>query len=116
MVNTFIVYYKQTNSNKFIPDYKSSAESLDISRLRKQCVEAKQILNILLAFRKLLKLHKFSTSFTFKKFNDSQSSLLDVQKNFLERISIIKKIRKEYLDLDFRFAKINSIIFPYVKR
>lgn len=114
MVNTFIVYYTFTN-NKFIPDYKKSAESLDISRLRKQCVEAKQILNILLSFRKLLKLYEFPKELKFKKFDDRTSTPIEIQCSFLERISIIKKIRKIYLDLDFRFAKINNIIYKFPK-
>lgn len=103
MVNTFVTYRKKIG-NEYIPDYEKSAESLDVPRLRKQCVEAYQILNIL---RHLKKIAKLENKELFQPIeNEWGESPEYIYSSFLKRVEWCKSIRKEYLVLDYRYAKI----------
>jgi len=96
MVNTFITH----------KNLKKSAKSLDLPRLRKQCVEAYQILNI------LEQLHKISKSLGWEKCKSVNNEELsfDIDKQvelYLKRVEWVKKTRKDYLKLDFRYMEQN---------
>lgn len=105
MVNTFITYRKKVRENSYIPDYQKSAESLDIPRLRKQCVEAYQILNILRHLKKIAKLENISS---FGEVCDSSPE--NIYSSFLKRVEWCKSLRKKYLASDYRYAKIEGKI------
>jgi hypothetical protein len=113
MVNTFITYQKK-NGNEFIPDYRKTAWSLDKRRLLKQCVEAYQILNILRHLKKVAKLEGWEL---YSLFNDgsANSSPKNIYFTFLERVEWSQTIRKKYLGLDYRYAKINGKIQKFPK-
>lgn len=94
MVNTFL-----TSKN-----YSKSARRLDISRLRKQCIEAKQILNILEQILHIVDLEGWEPQ----------------PDKYIPRIHWIKQIRRKYLDLDYRYVyqnnrivKVNVSSLPY---
>ena len=111
MVNTFITYRKK-DGNDYLPDYKKSAESLDIMRLRKQCVEAYQILNILKSLDKISELENFPN---FNIFNDSKSTNEIISKNFLDRVEWSKNIRKRYVELEYRYGCIEGSYIKFPK-
>lgn len=107
MVNTFITHREKVREGVYRPDYKKSAEALDIPRLRKQCVEAYQILNILRHFKKIAKLEKLPL---FQKVEEEEDSPEKIYSSFLERVEWCKTIRKNYLALGYRYAKIEGKI------
>jgi hypothetical protein len=94
MVNTFVTSQ----------ELKKSARNLDLQRLRKQCVEAYQILNI------LQQLHKISKELEWKKSKSvtKEETTYDIDKQvelYLKRVEWVKKTRRDYLKLDFRFIE-----------
>jgi len=114
MVNTFITYRKRYGSD-YKPAYFRSAQSLDIPRLRKQCVEAYQILNILRHIHKICKLLELNSSENLFDIDESKLSNLELYHLILKRTEWVKSVRKEYLSRDFRFAKIDGSILKFPK-
>lgn len=91
MVNTFVTYRKRIG-NKFIPDYRRSAQNLDTIRLWKQCIEASQILSILEDLRSIVEYFGWEECPTSEDPIDS----------FLKRCEWVRNIRTRYLKLDSR--------------
>jgi hypothetical protein len=94
MVNTFVTSQ----------ELKKSARNLDLQRLRKQCVEAYQILNI------LQQLHKISKELEWEKSKSvtKEETTYDIDRQvelYLKRVEWVKKTRRDYLKLDFRFIE-----------
>jgi hypothetical protein len=115
MVNTFITYRKRHGSG-YKPAYYRSAQSLDIPRLRKQCVEAYQILNILRHIHKICKLLNLSSEKDFLfDIDETKLSSLELYNLILKRTEWVKFVRKEYLSKDFRYAKIDGSIVTFPK-
>lgn len=102
MVNTFITRKKKI-SGKYFPDYSSSAKDLDTLRLRKQCVEATQILNILQQVNQVIEWEGWSplTSATLK---EQLMSPQEQAKIYTSRISSYLNVVRRYLSLDYRYV------------
>jgi len=92
MVNTFITH----------KDYKKSAKCLDNKRLLKQCLEAKQILDILTHFAMIVELENYSI--TDNKFQTSPTFTPKL-------ISEFHGVCKKYLRLKYRYCVINGVCF-----
>lgn len=114
MVNTFVTYRKRCESG-YKPAYYRSAQSLDIPRLRKQCVEAYQILNILRHIHKICKLLNLNSEDILFDIDESKLSSLELYHLILKRTEWVKFVRKEYLSKDFRYAKIDGSIVTFPK-
>jgi len=115
MVNTFITFRKKiSGSDKFTPDYKKSAQSLDRQRLLKQCVEAYQILNILIQLHTIAKLEGWEDSLPVE--TNEESFHPDIQtKRYLSRVQWVKNTRKKYLALSYRYTRIKGEILKFPK-
>ena len=114
MVNTFVTIRKKVFTGKYIPDYRASARTLDLLRLRKQCVEAYQILNILEHLQKLSQLEGWDL-FEPVLLNEDELPPEEQATRYLERVRWVKDIRKRYLALDYRYVEINGELFTVPK-
>jgi hypothetical protein len=138
MVNTFItrrrrvVDAKTKQFKRYKPDYAGSAKDLDVQRLRKQCVEAYQILNILLQLREIARLSKSfynlasnSCPQEFKMLrlplnipetlSECHHPIAKIADNHKQQIGILMDIRKRYLDGPTRFLMINGVLHECFK-
>lgn len=95
MVNTFIVS----------ENYEESASLLNLIRLRKQCVEANQILNILLQIKDIC-------TFENWKYNNKP---INNAKEYIKRVAWLKEIRTRYLCLSYRYVVSNGVVNKCVK-
>ena len=106
MVNTFVTFCTDSKT----PNYKKCAQNLDNGRLWKQVLEAKQILDILLA------LHFIADYFGWEKMpKGNPSNPQKIAKLFLKRAEWVKTTRKRYLDLDIRLMEKRSKIMEIPK-
>jgi len=108
MVNTFITRRRKVGK-KFFPDYHSSAKDLDIQRLRKQCVEATQILNILQQVNKIIKLEGWKPIGSASL----QEQIFSAEKRveiYVFRIKKYKNVISRYLAGDTRYVILNGEI------
>ena len=112
MVNTFITSYKENpegSKTRYAPDYESSANSLDLFRLRKQCVEGYQILRILEHIHHIVFLEGWDKLIKVEK--DENLLPAEIQAiRYLKRVDWIKNTRKKYLNLPYRYCIIDGII------
>lgn len=93
MVNTFVPY----------KSFKKSAHSLDTPRLRKQIVEAYQILRIIIHLTDLAEL----MGETLPPHDEKGCSISQISSNFAERCKFVKEIRRKYLAKKYRYFRMN---------
>ena len=93
MVNTFVTTRRKNSDGSYSPDYRASAKTLDLQRLRKQCVEAYQILNILAHLSKVVELEGWE-SFVPVKINEHILPPKKQAKRYLARVLWTKDVRK----------------------
>lgn len=102
MVNTFVVSR----------DLHESASHLDTPRLRKQCVEAYQILRILQALENISILEKWSIPTEVTKEEETLPSSQQASL-YLSRVDWVTSTRKRYLALPYRYARINNKYYKF---
>lgn len=99
MVNTFVTYLHEVPTNNI--KHKKSAKNLDIERLFKQIVEAKQILDILNQIRLVADYFDWGY-YDIVNLDELELSSYDVISNYLDRVKIYLKIKKRYSELPIR--------------
>jgi len=104
MVNTFVIYRKRIG-NKFVPDYRRSAQNLDTIRLWKQCIEASQILSILEDLKSIVKY------FDWEKCPTSEDPI----GSFLKKCEWVRNVRTKYLKLDSRLIWKENVLLEIPK-
>jgi len=97
MVNTFLAFV----------NYEQSALSLNLQRLRKQCVEAYQILNILEQLSHICELEGWPncTKATKKEKELNYKTRVDIHAS---RIQWVTETRKRYLALPYRYISLDN--------
>lgn len=108
MVNTFVTSRQKNPDGSYSPNYRGSAKNLDLQRLRKQCVEAYQILNILVHLSKVAELEGWE-SFTPVNIDEHSLPPKKQAKRYLSRVSWTKDVRKRYLALSYRYVIIEGV-------
>jgi len=113
MVNTFVTHLHEVPTNEI--DYKKSAKNLDIERLFKQIVEAKQILDILEQVR-------FVANYFGWEYYDpvldeeAYISSQEIIDNYLDRVSKYLFIKKRYTESPIRLIIKDGEIFEISKK
>ena len=112
MVNTFIISRK-TSNEKIIPNYKKSAKCLDTKRLRKQCLEATQILRILMAIHTIADLENWDSC----PYPEDEKDLCPggVAELHKSRLEWMKSTSSRYLKLPYRYGVSNNKHVKYDK-
>ena len=99
MVNTFVTHLHNVPTNKI--RHKKSAKNLDIERLFKQIVEAKQILDILEQVRFVAEYFDWNY-YDLVENDELEMSSQEIIDNYLERVKIFLTVKKKYTQLPIR--------------
>lgn len=113
MVNTFVTHLHEvpTNNIKHI----KSAKNLDVERLFKQIVEAKQILDILEQVRFVAEYFEWEY-YDVVENDEIDISGYDVIREYLNRVNIYLNIKKRYLSLPIRLLIKDDVVKEISKK
>lgn len=103
MVNTFVVY----------EDYRISAKSLDLVRLRKQILEAYQIYDILRCLEEISRIENWSVLPHLSIKHHSSPKI--IAQKFTRWVEWTIETRKKYLALSYRYAVIDGELKKFPK-
>jgi hypothetical protein len=109
MVNTFVTFRKKLvigDRVRYYPDYDRTAKTLDLIRLKKQCLEAWQILNILTRIRQIAEWEGWEPCPDTISTRDIPAYVL----NYTARVEWLKSTRQRYLKLKYRYAIQNNTL------
>lgn len=117
MVNTFVTTRRKAPRNagvEYVPDYRASAATLDLLRLRKQCVEAYQLINILDQLHRIVELEDW-TRCTPVYSDEHTLPPAEQATRYLSRVEWVKSTRARYLKLPYRYVNIDGMMFTVSK-